>query len=50
MGGSTLNSNSNNPVFDPETTAAMATALEQVCKALRIKGNYRAAGHRNSHH
>ena len=50
MRGSTLNSNSYNPAFDPETTAAMATALEQVCKALRIKGNYRAAGHRNSHH
>ena len=47
MRGSTLNSNSYNPAFDPETTAAMATALEQVCKALRIKGKpTRAAGHR----
>jgi hypothetical protein len=25
--------------FDPETTAAMATALEQVCDALRINGD-----------
>ena len=25
--------------FDAETTAAMATALEQVCDALMIKGN-----------
>jgi hypothetical protein len=25
--------------FDPETTAAMATALEQVCDALKINGD-----------
>jgi tartrate dehydratase beta subunit/fumarate hydratase class I family protein len=25
--------------FGPETTAAMATALEQVCEALRINGD-----------
>jgi hypothetical protein len=25
--------------FDPETTAAMATALEQVCETLRINGD-----------
>jgi hypothetical protein len=28
--------------FDPETIAAMATALEQVCDALNINGDARA--------
>jgi len=27
------------PTFEPETTAAMATALDQVCEALNINGN-----------
>ena len=39
MRKSILKSNSDNDAFDPETTAAMAMALETVCKALRIKGN-----------
>ena len=34
-----LKSNSDKTAFAPETTAAIATALEKVCKALRIKGN-----------
>ena len=27
--------------FDPETTALMATALDDVCRALRVNGNER---------
>jgi hypothetical protein len=27
------------PTFEPETTAAMATVLDQVCEALSINGN-----------
>jgi hypothetical protein len=27
------------PTFEPETTAAMASALDQVCEALNINGN-----------
>jgi hypothetical protein len=29
-------------MFDPETIAAMATALEQVCDALKINGDAKA--------
>jgi hypothetical protein len=39
MHESTLLSNASTPAFDPETTAAMAMALDQVCDALKIDGD-----------